>query len=60
MVLGMDWLRGISQVTLNFQRLTLQFSHGGTNLLLQGTTDNASLRVVGVEILDDVSGMEDP
>lgn len=34
MVLGVDWLTGISPVTFDFLKLTLQFTHKGTNLLL--------------------------
>lgn len=61
MVLGVDWIREIHPVTFDFQNLTLQFSHGETNLMLQGTNDSASLRVIiGLEILETISIAEDP
>lgn len=60
MVIVVDWLKEISSVTFDFHKLTLQFSHGGTNLMLQGTHDGDSLRVIGLEILDDILGIEDP
>lgn len=40
--------------------MTLHFTHQGESVLLQGTTDCASLQVIGVELLDDITRIEDP
>lgn len=60
MVPGVDWLWEISPVKFDFRKLTLQFTHQGENVLLQQTNNRASLRVIGVEQLDDIFKMEDP
>lgn len=59
-VLGVDWLRTLSPVTFDFNKLTLQFNHEGKTISLQGVSNNASLRVIGVDLLDDFTNIEDP
>lgn len=60
MVLGVNSLRDLSPVTFNFRNLTLQFTHEGVTIQLQGTTNRASLRVIGVEVLEEFTNLEDP
>lgn len=55
MVLGVDWLRDISPVTFDFRGLTLQFSYEGKRVTLHGMTNGISLRVIGVDFLDDIT-----
>lgn len=59
MVLGVDWLKDFGHVTFDFKNLTLQFNHQGKTILLKGVTNSASLRVIGVELLNDFSNPED-
>lgn len=59
MVLGVDWLKNINPVIFDFKNLTLQFTYQGNPILLQGVTNSALLRVIGVELLDDFTSLED-
>lgn len=60
MVLGVDWLHEVNPVTFDFRKLTLQFTYQGKGIVLQGATDRASLRVIGVELLEDITGQKNP
>lgn len=53
MVHCVDWLRDLSPITLDFRGLTLQFTHIGEMVILQGVTNSASLQLIRVEFLDD-------
>lgn len=58
MVLGLDWLRNLSPTTFDFKDLTLQFIHEGKPIQLRGTTNRASLRVIDVELLEEITTLE--
>lgn len=59
-ILRVDWLKTLSPVTFDFNKQTLHFIHEGEAISLHRVTSNASLRVTGVELLDDFTSMEDP
>lgn len=59
MVLVVDWLKYFSPFTFDFKSLTLQLNHKGETILLQGVTNSALLKVIGAELLGNMSNLED-
>ncbi|XP_026399137.1 uncharacterized protein LOC113294990 [Papaver somniferum] len=46
MVLGVDWMKGISPIKFDFKKLTVSFSSKGKNVVLQGITESASISLM--------------
>ncbi|KAL4308216.1 hypothetical protein GQ457_01G023920 [Hibiscus cannabinus] len=49
MVLGVDWMRKYSPITMDFNKMTLQFLQGDQAITLQGGITNSSLKIISGE-----------